>query len=128
MEGSASRHVLSVNVPSPSPPPVSSGGGSGSSLSTGVIIGISIGVLIGVFIAGCIVLCFGCRKKRLQKNGSLSRSLGLPIRVNGVDSSTIMSDSISSPPSYSTGKVSSWFAQERNLIPSSSGVTKFSYK
>lgn len=37
-----------------------------------------------------------------------------------------MSDSVSSPPSYA--KVTNWWGQERQLIPSSSGVTKFSYK
>lgn len=101
---------------------------SKSNLSTGVIIGISIGVAIGVLIAGCIVLCFGCRKRRLEKRGSERRGLGLPIRVNGVDSCTIMSDLASSPPAYVGKKSNSWFSHERHLIPASSGVTKFSYK
>ncbi|KAG0584134.1 hypothetical protein M758_3G186700 [Ceratodon purpureus] len=99
---------------------------NGSQLSTGVIIGISIGVFIGILIAVCALLCFGCRKKRLEKRNSSHRGFVLPIRVNGVNSSTIMSDSVSSPPSYA--KTSNWWGQERQLIPSSSGVTKFSYK
>jgi serine/threonine protein kinase len=92
-----------------------------------VIIGISIGVFIGVLIAGCALLCFGCRKKRLEKRNSSQRGFALPIRVNGVDSSTIMSDSVSSPPAYAN-KATNWWGQERQLIPATSGVTKFSYK
>nr|PNR49317.1 hypothetical protein PHYPA_011213 [Physcomitrium patens] len=102
---------------------------SNGSLSIGVIIGISIGVFIGVIIASCVVLCLGCRRKRLKKRGSSRRGFVLPIRVNGVNSSTIMSDSVSSPPANVASKGNSWWGgQEKQLIPSSLGVTKFTYK
>ena len=122
---------MAVTTPPVSPPaPVATPAApssNGSQLSTGVIIGISIGVFIGILIAVCALMCFGCRKKRLEKRNSSHRGFVLPIRVNGVNSSAIMSDSVSSPPSYATNKAN-WWGHERQLIPSSSGVTKFTFK
>ena len=122
------RWMAVTTPPVSQPAPVATPSSNGSQLSTGVIIGISIGVFIGILIAVCALMCFGCRKKRLEKRNSSHRGFVLPIRVNGVNSSTIMSDSISSPPSYATNKATTWWGHERQLIPSSSGVTKFSYK
>ncbi|BBN03899.1 hypothetical protein MPTK1_3g00460 [Marchantia polymorpha subsp. ruderalis] len=99
-------------------------------LSTGVIIGISIGVFVGVLLAVCVLLC--CRwKKKTSKDGSERRGLSLPIRVNGVNSSTILSDSNLGKESPSTGHYantlfSSWFGSSERFL-ASSGVTKFSY-
>lgn len=101
-----------------------------SQLSTGVIIGISIGVAIGALIAACVVLCWRVRRKQLR-DGSERRGLALPIRVNGVNSSTILSDSNlgkESPNSgYHPGNLfSQWFGSSERFL-ASSGVTKFSY-
>ncbi|CAM6092631.1 unnamed protein product [Calypogeia fissa] len=101
-----------------------------SELSTGVIIGISIGVAIGVFIAACVVLCWRLRRKRVI-DGSERRGLALPIRVNGVNSSTILSDSNMGKESPSASYhpsnfFSQWFSSSERFL-ASSGVTKFSY-
>lgn len=109
---------------------VSAPGQPKSELSTGVIIGISIGVAIGVLLAACVVLCWRLRRKRVI-DGSQRRGLALPIRVNGVNSSTILSDSNlgkESPSAsyYPVNFLSQWFGSSERFL-ASSGVTKFSY-
>ncbi|KAJ7539453.1 hypothetical protein O6H91_11G096400 [Diphasiastrum complanatum] len=102
-------------------------------LSVGVIIGISIGVGIGVLLAACLVACARAHKKRISRETSDSRGMVLPIRVNGVDSSVMLSDSINGPNAPAHPKESSkrplWLGGGENHFHSvSSGITKFSYK
>ncbi|KAL2635786.1 hypothetical protein R1flu_007265 [Riccia fluitans] len=103
-----------------------------SQLSTGVIIGISIGVAIGVLLAVCVLLCWRWKKKSI-KMGSERRGLALPIRVNGVNSSVILSDSNlggkespSTAGNFANTLFSSWFGSSERFL-ASSGVTKFGY-
>lgn len=105
-----------------------------SSLSVGVIIGISIGVTIGVVIAGCLLLCCRAQRKRRQARGSNERrGMQLPIRVNGLDASSVLSDVTTdhdSPPhSKENRPFSSWFGgSEKNSVLSHSGLPNYPYK
>ncbi|CAN1789571.1 Calcium/calmodulin-regulated receptor-like kinase 1 [Linum perenne] len=68
--------------------------------SSGLIIGISIGVVIGVFLAILAFFGFRYHRKRSQiGNSSSRRAATIPIRGNGGDASTIMSDSTIGPDS-----------------------------
>ncbi|KAL6543210.1 Calcium/calmodulin-regulated receptor-like kinase 1 [Orobanche hederae] len=60
----------------------------------GLIFGLSIGVVIGVALAIVAFFCFKFHKKRPQiEKSSSSRTANIPIRVNGADACTILSDS-----------------------------------
>lgn len=126
----ASSNLTEKSDAHPQPPPQAP---TNSELSTGVIIGISIGVAIGALLAVCVLLCWRWQKKSL-KIGSERRGLALPIRVNGVNSSVILSDSnlgSKESPSTAAGNFantlfSSWFGSSERFL-ASSGVTKFSY-
>ncbi|KAF7833894.1 calcium/calmodulin-regulated receptor-like kinase 1 [Senna tora] len=68
--------------------------------SIGLIIGISIGVVIGVVLAISALFCFKYHRKRsLIGNSSSRRAATIPIRANGADSCTILSDSTIGPES-----------------------------
>jgi hypothetical protein len=117
------------------PPPMTSqspstqvSGNSSSSVSVGLIVGITAGVAVGILLSLALVILLCCFFRRIQtKKGGEQRGQVIPIRVNGVNSSSIMSDSISSSHSSSPNKPH-WWSHDRQLIPSSSGVTKFPYK
>ncbi|GAB2284621.1 Calcium/calmodulin-regulated receptor-like kinase 1 [Dionaea muscipula] len=102
-------------------------------LSSGLIIGISIGVVIGVLLAFLALFCIRYHSKRAQIESSSSRRAAtIPIRANGVDTTTILSDSTAGPDSPgSTGKngMSMWFDgfKKSNVIPAS-GIPEYSYK
>ncbi|KAI4322839.1 hypothetical protein L6164_022495 [Bauhinia variegata] len=101
--------------------------------STGLIIGISIGVVIGVGLAISALFCFRYHRKRSQiGNSSSRRAAALPIRTNGADSVTILSDSTLGPESpVKSGRngMSFWIDgfRKSNVI-SASGIPEYSYK
>lgn len=101
--------------------------------SSGLIIGISIGVVIGVLLAISALLCYKCRRKRSQIGISSSRRTSLiPIRANGADSSSILSDSTIAPESpVKSGRngMSLWFEGfRRSNLVSASGIPEYSFK
>ncbi|XP_068667980.1 calcium/calmodulin-regulated receptor-like kinase 1 [Aristolochia californica] len=100
--------------------------------SWGLIVGISIGVIIGVLLAILALVCIRLRKKRAQiGNSSSRRGATIPIRTNGTDSCTTMSDSTIGPESPKASDVSGtlWMegAKRKNIV-SVSGIPKYSYK
>ncbi|PWA90956.1 hypothetical protein CTI12_AA094730 [Artemisia annua] len=101
--------------------------------SYGLIIGVSIGVVIGVFLAIGGLLCYRYQKKRPQiSNSSSRRAATIPIRENGVDTCTIMSDSSmgteSSRTSVHTG-IPLWFGGlKKGHVIAASGILEYSYK
>lgn len=101
--------------------------------STGLIIGISIGVVIGVVLAISALFCFRYHRKRSQiGNSSSRRAATIPIRANGADSCTILSDSTLGPDSpVRSGRngMSFWLdgIKKSNMV-SASGIPEYSYK
>jgi vacuolar-type H+-ATPase subunit I/STV1 len=101
--------------------------------STGLIIGISIGVVIGVVLAISALICFRYHRKRSQiGNSSSRRAATIPIRANGADSCTILSDSTLGPESpVRSGRngMNFWIDgfKKSNMI-SASGILEYSYK
>ncbi|CAN4102785.1 unnamed protein product [Withania somnifera] len=101
--------------------------------SHGLIIGISIGVVIGVLLAITAFFCFRrYYKGRPQIGNSSSRRVAtVPIRANGVDTCTVLSDSsigTESPKSIQNG-MSLWLGSVRKSnVVSASGILEYSYK
>ncbi|XP_061341800.1 calcium/calmodulin-regulated receptor-like kinase 1 [Gastrolobium bilobum] len=101
--------------------------------STGLIIGISIGLVIGVVLAISALLCLRYHRKRSQiGNSSSRRAATIPIRANGADSCTILSDSTLGPESpvrSSRNGMSFWLDgfKKSNMV-SASGIPEYSYK
>ncbi|XP_004487628.1 calcium/calmodulin-regulated receptor-like kinase 1 [Cicer arietinum] len=101
--------------------------------STGLIIGISIGVVIGVVLAISALICFRYHRKRSQiGNSSSRRAATIPIRANGADSCTILSDSTLGPDSPArSGRNGTNFwldgFKKSNMVPAS-GILEYSYK
>ncbi|KAK7272464.1 hypothetical protein RJT34_29072 [Clitoria ternatea] len=102
--------------------------------STGLIIGISIGVVIGVVLAISALFCLRYHRKRSQiGNSSSRRAATIPIRENGADSCTILSDSTLGPESpVRSGRngIPFWldgFKKSSNMV-SASGIPEYSYK
>ena len=103
--------------------------------SSGLILGISIGVVIGVFLAILALYCIRYQRKRAQINSSSSRRAAtLPIRTNGVDTSTVLSDSTmgaDSPRHYekSVNGMSLWFdGFKKSSVVSASGIPEYCYR
>jgi hypothetical protein len=111
-----------------------------SLLSTGLVIGISIGITIGLVIGGSILICYYRSQKKpeqqIQEPHSDWQGMELPIRVNGLDASSVLSDvtiGTDSPPRGKTknSTFKSWFAngeKNSNAILSHSGLPSFPYK
>ena len=101
--------------------------------SSGLIIGISIGVVIGVLLAIGGFFCFLYHRKRSQiGNSSSRRAATIPIRQNGIDSCTALSDSsvgTESPKTSINNGISFWLGglKKANII-SASGILEYSYK
>ncbi|KAE9456540.1 hypothetical protein C3L33_11623, partial [Rhododendron williamsianum] len=101
--------------------------------SSGLIIGISIGVVIGVLLAIFALICLRYHRKRSQiENSSSRRAATIPIRANGGDACTILSDSSVGTESPKTSGLSPfpwWIGgpKKANVI-SASGILEFSYK
>lgn len=102
-------------------------------ISWGVIIGISIGVIIGLLLAIAAWFCIKIRKRHAQiRSSSSRRAATIPIRENGADSCTILSDSTigqeSPKPSDGNG-MSLWLeGPKRKSVVSVSGIPKYPYK
>nr|WJK44474.1 calcium/calmodulin-regulated receptor-like kinase 1 [Nardostachys jatamansi] len=101
--------------------------------SSGLIVGISIGVVIGVLLAISALFCFRFHRKRSQiGNSSSRRAATIPIRANGADSCTILSDSSlgnESPKSTMPNGMSSWLGgHKKGHMVSASGILQYSYK
>ncbi|KAL4308079.1 hypothetical protein GQ457_01G005500 [Hibiscus cannabinus] len=101
--------------------------------SSGLIIGISIGVVIGVLLALFALLCIRYHRKRSQiGNSSSRRAATIPIRANGADSCTMLSDSTIGPDSpVKSGRNgrSVWLdGLRKNNVVSVSGIPEYSYK
>ncbi|KAJ6727978.1 hypothetical protein OIU74_006094 [Salix koriyanagi] len=101
--------------------------------SSELIIGISIGVVIGVFLAILALFCMRYHRKRSQIGSSSSRrAVTIPIRANGADACTIMSDSTidpESPVKSGRNRVPLWLEGfKRSNTVSFSGIPEYSYK
>ncbi|KAM0043767.1 putative protein kinase RLK-Pelle-LRR-I-2 family [Helianthus debilis subsp. tardiflorus] len=101
--------------------------------SSGLIVGISIGVVIGALLAIIGLLCFRFHRKRSQiGNSSSRRAATIPIRANGADSCTVLSDSSMGTESSRTSVhngVSSWFGGPRKShVVAASGILEYLYK
>lgn len=101
--------------------------------SSGLIIGISIGVVIGVLLAIFSLVCFRFHRKRSQiGNSSSRRAANIPIRANGADSCTILSDSsvgTESPNTSTQNGMLLWLGGlKRANVVSASGILEYSYK
>ncbi|KAF5478810.1 hypothetical protein F2P56_005340 [Juglans regia] len=101
--------------------------------SSDLIIGISIGVVIGVLLAILALFCIRYHRKRSQiGNSSSRRAATIPIRTNGADACTILSDSTvgpDSPVKSARNGMSLWFdGFRRSNVVSASGILEYSYK
>ena len=96
-------------------------------LSWGLTIGLSAGVLIGVLLTGVALLCLRkFHNRRAIGNSSSRRTSTIPIRTNGEDTSTILSDSTSG---MASPRATSWLeGSRRRSLVSASGVPKYPYK
>ncbi|KNA16931.1 hypothetical protein SOVF_084740 [Spinacia oleracea] len=104
-------------------------------LSSGLILGISIGVVIGIFLAILALYCVRYQRKRAQiDNSSSRRSATIPIRANGIDTCTELSDSTlgaESPRRYrkSVSGMSLWLdGFKKSNVVSASGILEFAYR
>ncbi|XP_027355905.1 calcium/calmodulin-regulated receptor-like kinase 1 isoform X2 [Abrus precatorius] len=101
--------------------------------SLGLIIGVSIGVVIGIVLAIFAFICHRYHRKRSQiGNSSSRRAATLPIRTNGADSCTILSDSTIGPESpIKSGRngMPFWLDgfKKSSMIPAS-GLPEYAYK
>ncbi|KAI3466196.1 hypothetical protein Pfo_022859 [Paulownia fortunei] len=101
--------------------------------SSGLIIGLSIGVVIGVALAIAAFFCLKYHRKRSQiGNSSSRRAVTIPIRANGADSCTILSDSsfgTESPRSTIQNGMPLWIGglKKANVV-SASGILEYTYK
>ncbi|KAG6536905.1 hypothetical protein ZIOFF_001981 [Zingiber officinale] len=93
------------------------------------------GVLIGIFLAIGALLCIRFQKKRAQiRITSLRRASTVPMRANGVDASSIQSDSTMDQESpkhndFEEDRPSLWTeGTKRKHLVSVSRVPKYSYK
>ncbi|KAL8510506.1 hypothetical protein ACS0TY_017357 [Phlomoides rotata] len=101
--------------------------------SSGLIIGLSVGVVIGVALAIAAFLCFKYHRKHSQiGNSSSRRASAIPIRVNGADSCTVLSDSsigTESPRSTIQSVLPLWpGGNKKSNVVSASGILEYSYK
>ncbi|XP_058091754.1 calcium/calmodulin-regulated receptor-like kinase 1 [Magnolia sinica] len=102
-------------------------------VSWGLIVGVSIGVIIGALLAFSALLCIRFRKRHAQIGISNSRRAStIPMRANGVDSSTVLSDSTisqESPKQSEGNSMSLWLeGPKRKNVVSVSGIPKYPYK
>ncbi|TQD76549.1 hypothetical protein C1H46_037921 [Malus baccata] len=98
-----------------------------------LIVGLSIGVVIGVLLAISGFFCIRYHRRRLQiGNSSSRRAATIPIRANGADSCTILSDSTLGPDSpVRSGQNGKSFWHEgfkKSNVVSMSGIPEYSYK
>ncbi|KAK8921200.1 putative leucine-rich repeat receptor-like serine/threonine-protein kinase [Platanthera zijinensis] len=102
-------------------------------VSWGLIVGVTVGVVIGILLAAAALFCNWLRKKGPQiGNSSSRRASTVPIRTNGADASSILSDSTTgqeSPGAEEENSISLWIEGPRgNGAISVTGVPKYSLK
>ncbi|KAK8921028.1 putative leucine-rich repeat receptor-like serine/threonine-protein kinase [Platanthera zijinensis] len=102
-------------------------------VSWGLIVGVIVGVVIDILLAAAALLCNWLRKLGPQiGNSSSRRAYSVPIRVNGVDASSILSDSTTgqeSPGAEEENNISLWIEGPRgNGAISVTGISKYSLK
>ncbi|KAJ6805226.1 calcium/calmodulin-regulated receptor-like kinase 1 [Iris pallida] len=101
-------------------------------VSWGLIIGVTVGVVIGVLLATVALFCVRFRKKRAQIGSSSSRRAStIPIRANGADTCTVLSDSTTGQesPRATEANGSLWLeGPKRKTVVSVSGIPKYCYK
>ncbi|ONK61102.1 uncharacterized protein A4U43_C08F26270 [Asparagus officinalis] len=102
-------------------------------VSWGLIIGVTVGVVIGLLLATAALFCFRLRKRRAQiGNSSSRRASTIPIRTNGIDTCTILSDSTTgqeSPKASETNGGSLWLdGPKKKSVVSVSGIPRYPYK
>ncbi|CAL0333805.1 unnamed protein product [Lupinus luteus] len=101
--------------------------------SIGLIIGGSTGVVIGIILAVFALFCFRYHQKHLQiGNSSSRRAATIPIRTNGADSCTILSDSTigaESPLKSGWNGMPFWLdGFKKSYMVSATGLPEYSYK
>nr|BAV91470.1 protein kinase superfamily protein [Freesia alba] len=102
-------------------------------VSWGLIIGVTVGVVIGLLLASAAVFCIKFRNRRAKIRSSSSRRAStIPIRANGVDACTILSDSTTGQESPKVAEVNEgplWLeGPKMKAVVSVSGIPKYSYK
>lgn len=101
-------------------------------VSWGLIIGVTVGVVIGILLAAAALFCNWLRKQGPQiGNSSSRRASTVPIRTNGVDASSILSDSTTGQesPGAEENSISLWIEGSRGeRVISVSGIPKYSLK
>ncbi|KAK9689060.1 hypothetical protein RND81_09G032400 [Saponaria officinalis] len=104
-------------------------------LSSGLILGISIGVVIGVCLAIFTLYCFRFQRKRAQISNSSPRGTSTtPMRTNGVDTCTVLSDSTAGPdsPRHFEKNVNGtflWFdVFKKSSVVSASGIPEYAFR
>ncbi|XP_061336442.1 calcium/calmodulin-regulated receptor-like kinase 1 [Gastrolobium bilobum] len=98
-----------------------------------LIIGICIGFVVGVCLALSILLCFRCGWKRTKvEKSSSERAVAIPAHVEGVYSSSTLSDSnvgLESPGTSEWSNMPLWLeGLRRKSVVSACGIPKYSYK
>ncbi|XP_072953893.1 calcium/calmodulin-regulated receptor-like kinase 1 isoform X1 [Typha angustifolia] len=98
-----------------------------------LIIGVTIGVVIGLLLAAGVLFFIRLRRKQAQiRSNSLQRTSGIPLRINGVDTCTELSDSTAgqdSPEISEEHATSLWLkGPKRKSVVSLSGILRYSYK
>ncbi|KAL8033643.1 hypothetical protein ABFX02_13G173000 [Erythranthe guttata] len=102
--------------------------------SSGLIIGISIGVVIGAALAVAAFFCirYYHRQRSQIGNSSSRRAATIPIRANGANSCTVLSDSsmgTESPKSTVKNGMSFWLRGiKKSSVISASGIMEYPYK
>eukprot|EP00252_Welwitschia_mirabilis_P012464 TRINITY_DN2753_c0_g1_i1.p1 TRINITY_DN2753_c0_g1~~TRINITY_DN2753_c0_g1_i1.p1 ORF type:complete len:425 (-),score=89.32 TRINITY_DN2753_c0_g1_i1:91-1365(-) len=97
-----------------------------------MIIGFTVGLTAGIALVVFVILCFRCHRKRskLQDSNTTQRSsASLPIRTNGLDASAVLSDNFEAArPSNPNHHSPWWKSRAKSVVPSSSGISRYSYK
>lgn len=94
--------------------------------SWGLILGVTLGVVTGVLLAVCALLCIKFRKRRTQIRFSSSRRTStIPIRAEGTDNSSVLSDSTMDPESPKNPEPEG--TKRKNMV-SVSGIPKYSFR
>lgn len=102
-------------------------------VSWGLIVGVTVGVVIGILLATVGLFCNRLRRRHPQiGNSSSRRASTVPIRTNGVDTCTALSDSTTgqeSPRIPEERGISLWIeGPKRKGVISVSGIPKYAYK
>lgn len=96
----------------------------------GISIGVTVGMILVACFLGCIIWHRKCYKDQLSKN--IQSGISLPIRVNNIDSSTILSEAVidhgETLASKKNGHSTWWGKHEQDFVSSAFGIPRYSYK